>query len=135
MEALNATRVALAAGCVGLAQAAFDHALQYAKDRNQFGQPMGKFQGVSFKLADMAVEIELARLIVYKTAWLADRKEKFAKEAAMAKLYASEMATRVPPGPSRSMGGMDTPRSTPWSGTTGMRVSLRSSRGRRRSCA
>jgi alkylation response protein AidB-like acyl-CoA dehydrogenase len=95
MEALNATRVALAAGCVGLAQAAFDHALQYAKDRNQFGQPMGKFQGVSFKLADMAVEIELARLIVYKAAWLADRKEKFAKEAAMAKLYASEMATRV----------------------------------------
>jgi alkylation response protein AidB-like acyl-CoA dehydrogenase len=95
MEALNATRVALAAGCVGLAQAAFDHALQYAKERKQFGQPIGKFQGVSFKLADMAVEIELARLMVSKAAWLADRKEKFVKEAAMAKLYASEMATRV----------------------------------------
>ncbi|MBF8279192.1 MAG: acyl-CoA dehydrogenase domain protein [candidate division NC10 bacterium] len=95
MEALNPTRVALAAGCVGLAQAAFDHALRYAKERKQFGQPIGKFQGVSFKLADMAVEIELARLMVYKAAWLADRKEKIVKEAAMAKLYASEMATRV----------------------------------------
>jgi len=95
MEALNATRVALAAGCVGLAQAAFDRALEYAKSRSQFGQPIGKFQGVSFKLADMATEIELARLFVYKVAWMVDQKEKVAKEAAMAKLFASEMATRV----------------------------------------
>ncbi len=95
MEALNATRVALAAGAVGLASAAFDRALQYAKERQQFGQPIGKFQGVSFKLADMALEIELARLMVYKAAWLLERKEKFVKEAAMAKLFASEMATRV----------------------------------------
>jgi alkylation response protein AidB-like acyl-CoA dehydrogenase len=98
MEALNATRVALAAGCVGLARAAFDAALEYAKSRSQFGQPIGKFQGVSFKLADMATEIELARLYVYKVAWLAEQKEqkeKIAKEAAMAKLFASEMATRV----------------------------------------
>ena len=95
MEALNATRVALAAGCVGLAQAAFDHALGYAKSRTQFGQPIGKFQGVSFKLADMATEIELARLFVYKVAWMLEQKEKVTKEAAMAKLFASEMATRV----------------------------------------
>jgi alkylation response protein AidB-like acyl-CoA dehydrogenase len=95
MEALNMTRVALAAGCLGLAQAAFDHGLTYAKSRTQFGQPIGKFQGVSFKLADMATEIELSRLFVYKVAWMADQKEKIAKEAAMAKLYASEMATRV----------------------------------------
>jgi len=95
MEALNMTRVALAAGCVGLAQAAFDAALEYAKSRQQFGQPIGKFQGVSFKLADMAMEIELARLFVYKVAWMVEQKEKVAKEAAMAKLYASEMATRV----------------------------------------
>ena len=95
MEALNMTRVALAAGCLGLAQAAFDHALAYAKSRTQFGQPIGKFQGVSFKLADMALEIELARVFVYKVAWMADQKEKIAKEAAMAKLFASEMATRV----------------------------------------
>jgi alkylation response protein AidB-like acyl-CoA dehydrogenase len=95
MEALNATRVALAAGCVGLAQAAFDRAMEYAKSRSQFGQPIGKFQGVSFKLADMATEIELARLFVYKVAWMVDQKEKVAKEAAMAKLFASEMATRV----------------------------------------
>jgi alkylation response protein AidB-like acyl-CoA dehydrogenase len=95
MEALNATRVALAAGCVGLAQAAFDHALAYAKSRSQFGQPIGKFQGVSFKLADMATEIELTRLFVYKVAWMAAQGQKIAKEAAMAKLFASEMATRV----------------------------------------
>jgi alkylation response protein AidB-like acyl-CoA dehydrogenase len=95
MEALNLTRVALAAGCLGLAQAAFDHALAYAKTRKQFGQPIGKFQGVSFKLADMALEIELARAYVYKVAWMAEQKEKIAKEAAMAKLFASEMATRV----------------------------------------
>ncbi|MBI4841449.1 MAG: acyl-CoA dehydrogenase family protein [candidate division NC10 bacterium] len=95
MEALNATRVALAAGCVGLAQAASDAALGYAKSRAQFGQPIGKFQGVSFKLADMATEIELARLFVYKVAWMVEQKEKVAKEAAMAKLFASEMATRV----------------------------------------
>ena len=95
MEALNMTRVALAAGCVGLAQAAFEAALEYAKSRQQFGQPIGKFQGISFKLADMAMEIELARLFVYKVAWMVERKEKVAKEAAMAKLFASEMATRV----------------------------------------
>jgi len=95
MEALNATRIALGAGAVGLARAAFDRALQYAKERQQFGQPIGKFQGVSFKLVDMALEIELARLMVYKAAWLLERKEKFAKEAAMAKLFAAEMATRV----------------------------------------
>ncbi|MGE5849029.1 MAG: acyl-CoA dehydrogenase family protein [Candidatus Methylomirabilota bacterium] len=95
MEALNMTRVALGAGCVGLAQAAFDRALEYAKSRSQFGQPIGKFQGISFKLADMATEIELARLFVYKVAWMVGQKEKVAKEAAMAKLFASEMATRV----------------------------------------
>lgn len=95
MEALNATRIALGAGAVGLARAAFDRALQYAKERHQFGQPIGKFQGVSFKLADMALEIELAQLMVLKAAWLLERKEKCAREAAMAKLFASEMATRV----------------------------------------
>ena len=95
MEALSMTRVALAAACLGLAQAAFDQALGYAKSRTQFGQPIGKFQGVSFKLADMALEIELARVFIQKVAWMADQKEKIAKEAAMAKLFASEMATRV----------------------------------------
>ncbi|MFQ5856643.1 MAG: acyl-CoA dehydrogenase family protein [Anaerolineae bacterium] len=95
MEALNSTRIALGAGAVGLATAAFERALEYAKEREQFGRPIGKFQGVSFKLADMVLEIELARLMVYKAAWLLEQKEKHVKEAAMAKLYASEMATRV----------------------------------------
>jgi len=95
LEALNATRIALGAGAVGLATAAFEQALDYAKEREQFGQPIGRFQGVSFKLADMALEIELARLMVYKAAWLLEQKEKHIKEAVMAKLFASEMATRV----------------------------------------
>jgi alkylation response protein AidB-like acyl-CoA dehydrogenase len=95
MEALNATRIALGAGALGLARGAFERALQYAKERQQFGQPIGKFQGISFKAADMALEIELARLMVHKAAWLLERKEKFVKEAAMAKLFASEMANRV----------------------------------------
>ncbi len=95
MEALNWTRIALGAGAVGLARAAFEAALGYAKEREQFGQPIGKFQGVSFKLADMATEIDLARLMVHKAAWVAQQGEKFVKEAAMAKLFASEMATRT----------------------------------------
>lgn len=95
MEALNATRIALGAGAVGLATAAFEHALEYAKQREQFGKPIAQFQGVSFKLADMALEIELARLMVYKAAWLLEQGQKHVKEAAMAKLYAAEMATRV----------------------------------------
>ena len=69
--------------------------MRYAKERNQFGQPIGKFQAVQFKLADMAMEIELASLMTYKAAWLNDAGEKCIKEASMAKLYASEMVNRV----------------------------------------
>jgi alkylation response protein AidB-like acyl-CoA dehydrogenase len=92
---LDGGRIGIAAMAVGLAQAAFEKALQYAKERVQFGQSLSKFQAIQFKLADMAMKIEVARNMVYKAAWLKDQGRSFTKEASMAKLFASEMATRV----------------------------------------
>ena len=94
MLILESGRVAIAALSVGLAQAAYDEALHYARERQQFGKPISSFQAIEFKLADMAMEIELSRLMYYKAAWLHMQGEPFAKEAAMAKLYASETAKR-----------------------------------------
>jgi len=95
MSTVQKTRIVVGASSVGLARAAFETALRYAKERRQFGQPIGKFQGIQFKLADMATEIELASLAVYKAAWRNDKGEQCIKEASMAKLYASEMVNRV----------------------------------------
>ncbi|MFA4910036.1 MAG: acyl-CoA dehydrogenase family protein [Desulfobacteria bacterium] len=95
MSTVQKTRIIVGAASVGLAKAAFDTALRYAKERRQFGQPIGKFQGIQFMMADMAMEIELASLLVYKAAWMNDRGEKCIKEASMAKLNASEMVNRV----------------------------------------
>ncbi len=95
MATLDGGRISIGAMAVGIAQAAFDAALKYAKDRTQFGQSLSKFQAIQFKLADMAMEIEMARTAVIKAAWLKDRGRPFGKEAAMAKLYASEVATRA----------------------------------------
>ena len=80
---------------VGLAQGAFDLADRYARERTQFGKPIGRFQAIAFKLADMAVEIEAGRQLVYKAAWLKDQGRPFALEAAMAKLYTGELSNRV----------------------------------------
>ncbi|MBW1839722.1 MAG: acyl-CoA dehydrogenase family protein [Deltaproteobacteria bacterium] len=95
METFDHERILIGATCVGIAQGAFDEALEYAKQREQFGQPIGKFQGIQFMLADMAVEIEAARLLTYKGAWMADQGMEMAQAAAFAKLYAGEMANRV----------------------------------------
>ena len=95
MGILDAGRIAIAALSVGLAQACLDEALKYAGERHQFGKPLHSFQAIQFKLADMAMEIELARLMYYKAAWLHMRGEPYAKEASMAKLFASEMAKRA----------------------------------------
>lgn len=95
MQILDAGRVAIAALSVGLAQACLDEALNYAQQRKQFGQPISKFQAIQFKLADMATEIELARLMYYKAAWLHMQSQPYSREAAMAKLFASEMAKRA----------------------------------------
>lgn len=95
MNTLNEGRVGVAGNCVGMAQAAFEAALQYAKERVQFGRPIGKFQAIRFKLAEMATEIDAARLLVYRAAWMLDQGLEPVKEASMAKLYASEVAVRV----------------------------------------
>ena len=94
------TRWTLAFACVaalslGCGAACLDLALDYAKQRRQFDQPISHFQGIQFKLADMAVAVENSRLITYKAAWLYDQGREFAKEAAMAKLYASDTAMHV----------------------------------------
>jgi butyryl-CoA dehydrogenase len=95
MQILDAGRIAIAALSVGLAQACLDEALSYAKTRKQFGQPISKFQAIQFKLADMDTEIELARLMYYKAAWLHMQGKPYAREAAQAKLFASETAKRA----------------------------------------
>lgn len=92
---LDGGRISIAALAIGIAQAAFDKALAFSKERVQFGQTISKFQAIQFKLADMAMEIELARNMVLKAAWLKDQGKPFTKEAAYAKLFASEMATRT----------------------------------------
>ena len=95
LKTLDGGRLSIGAMGLGGAQGAYDKALHYAKNREQFGQPISKFQAVAFKLADCAVEIECARNLLYKACWLRDRKRAFEKEAAMAKLYCSELMGRV----------------------------------------
>jgi short/branched chain acyl-CoA dehydrogenase len=95
LEILDGGRISVAAMGVGLAQGAYDLAFKYAKEREQFGRPIARFQAVQFQLADMAVELEAGRNLVYKAAWLKDEGRPFAKEAAMAKLYTGELSHRV----------------------------------------
>ena len=95
LNTLDSGRLAIAAMGLGLAQGAFEMALKYAKQRKQFGKPIAHFQINAFKLADMATKIELARNLLYKGAWLKSNGKPFAKEAAMAKLYCSEIAKEV----------------------------------------
>lgn len=95
LESLTAGRIVGAAFAVGLARAAFEAALAYAKGRVQFGQPIGKFQAIQHKLADMDMKIQAARLLTYKAAWLADRGLPHIKEASQAKLFATEACTRI----------------------------------------
>ena len=95
LETLNSGRLSIAAMGLGCAQGAYEMALQYAKERKQFGKSISSFQAISFKLADMAMKIELARTFLYKTCWLKDTHQPFIKEAAMAKLYCSEIAKEV----------------------------------------
>ncbi|MBM4467620.1 MAG: acyl-CoA dehydrogenase [Chloroflexi bacterium] len=92
---LDGGRIAIGAMAVGLAQAAFEKAVAYSKERVQFGQPICNFQAIQWMLADMATEIDAARLLVYRAAWLKDKGVRFTREAAMAKLYASEAAERA----------------------------------------
>ncbi|WP_028612323.1 acyl-CoA dehydrogenase family protein [Paenibacillus harenae] len=92
---LDGGRIGIGAMAVGIAQGAYEKSLRYAKQRKQFGSALTAFQAIRFKLADMAMNIELARNMVYKAAWLKDQGRAFKKEAAMAKLFASEMCMKV----------------------------------------
>lgn len=92
---LDARRISVAALSLSLAQAALDLAIRHAGDREQFGRPLSRFQAVGHELADMATEVEAARWLVYRAAWLRDRGRPFGTAAAMAKLYASAVANRA----------------------------------------
>ncbi len=95
LKVLDGGRISIAALSVGIAQGAFDAALQYSKERHQFNKPISTFQGISFKLAEMATKIEAARLLTFRAAELKDLGKSVNKESAMAKLYASEVAVQV----------------------------------------
>ncbi len=95
IETLNEGRIGIGAQMLGLAQGALDHTVRYVKEREQFGRAIGSFQGVQFQLAEMATEVEAARLLVYNAARLKDAGQPFLTQAAMAKLFSSEMAQRV----------------------------------------
>jgi butyryl-CoA dehydrogenase len=95
LEAIDSSRVTVAAQALGIAQAAFDDSLAYAKERQQFGQPIANFQAVQWMLADMATHLDAARLLTYRAAWLKDHDMPFMKEAAMAKVYAAETSRMV----------------------------------------
>ncbi|MGQ9624886.1 MAG: acyl-CoA dehydrogenase family protein [Candidatus Bathycorpusculaceae bacterium] len=95
LELFDGTRITVAAQAVGMAQGAFEKALNYAKTRKQFGQPIINFQGVSFKLAEMTIKIEAARLLTYKAAWLYDHEKPNPIATSMAKAYASRVAMEV----------------------------------------
>jgi alkylation response protein AidB-like acyl-CoA dehydrogenase len=95
LSTLDSGRLSIAAMGLGAAQGAYELALAYAKERKQFGKPIASFQAISFKLADMAMKIELARNLLYKACWLKDNGRPYGKEAAMSKLYCSEIAREV----------------------------------------
>jgi len=95
MKILDGGRISIAALSVGIAQGAFEAAVKYAKERHQFGQPIAEFQAIQFKLADMATQIEAARLLTMQAAYLKDNNKRVTKESAMAKLFASETAVKV----------------------------------------
>ena len=95
IETLNEGRIGIAAQMLGLAEGAFDHAVRYAQQRRQFGKPIAEFQAIQFQIAEMATRIEAARLLVYNAARLKDSGKPYVREAAMAKLFASEVAESV----------------------------------------
>ncbi len=95
MQILDGGRISIAALALGIAQGAFESALKYSQERKQFGQPIFDFEAIQFKLADMATQIDAARLLTLRAAWMKDQKRPTTKESAMAKLYASEMAVKV----------------------------------------
>jgi acyl-CoA dehydrogenase len=105
MTALDSGRITIAAAAVGLAHAALDVAISHARTREQFGKPIAEFQGISFMLADMRVQLDASRLLVQRAAWLKDNGQPFSTEAAMAKLFATDMAMKVTTDAVQVLGG------------------------------
>ncbi|HEX8472852.1 MAG TPA: acyl-CoA dehydrogenase [Pyrinomonadaceae bacterium] len=95
MQILDGGRISIAALALGIAQGAYESALRYSKERTQFGKPISEFQAIQFKLADMATQIDAARLLTYRAAYMKDQGKRVTKESAMAKLYAGEVSVRV----------------------------------------
>lgn len=95
LTTLDAGRLAISAMAVGLAQGAFERAVAYAKEREQFDQPIAQFQAIQWMIADMATDIDAARLMVHRAAWLREQRVRYSKEAAMAKLFCTEVSERV----------------------------------------
>ena len=95
MKTLDGGRIGVAAQALGIASAALDHAIRYSKERQQFGKPISAFQAISFMMADMAMKIDAARLLVYRAAWLKQTGQEYGTEAAMAKCFASDVAMEV----------------------------------------
>jgi alkylation response protein AidB-like acyl-CoA dehydrogenase len=95
LATLDAGRIAIAAMAVGLAQGAYERARDYAKQREQFGQLIANFQAIRWMLADMATELDAARMMVHRAAWVKEQGQRYTKEASMAKLLATEMSERV----------------------------------------
>ena len=95
MQILDGGRISIAALAVGIAQGAYESALRYSQERQQFGRPIAEFQAIQFKLADMATQIDAARLLMYRAAWLKDQGKRTTKESSMAKLFASEIGVKV----------------------------------------
>jgi len=95
LDTLDGGRIGIASQSVGIHRACLEDSIRYAKEREQFGQPIGRFQAVAWKLADMATELEAARLLTHRAAWLRDQKQPCSKEASMAKLYASRACNRA----------------------------------------
>jgi len=95
LEIIDRGRIGIAAQAIGITRAVLDRAVEYAKNRKQFGAPIASYQSISWRLADVYTELEAARLLLYQAAWLADNGQPFRTQAAMAKLYASELAMRA----------------------------------------
>ncbi|CAG0907387.1 unnamed protein product, partial [Darwinula stevensoni] len=94
MSTLNGGRIGIAAQALGIAQGAFELAVQYSHERETFGKPIAQHQAIAFKLADMATDIQAARLLIHRAAWLKDQKQDFIMASAMAKYFAAEMAMK-----------------------------------------
>ena len=135
MKVLDGGRISIAALALGIAEGAFDGARAYAKQRKQFGKAICEFQTIQYYLADMATEIDAARLLIYRAGWMKDAGKMTTKESAMAKLYASEVAVASRTSRSRSTAGTASRRTSARRSSSATRSSARSARARPRSSA